>query len=542
MPRIPRSSAGSLGVGATQLRGAGLAPTPVDSVPGAMPTANGKSGSGFGGIADLAEVFNKAQRENEIQKGRVSAFSALRDYTTSIEQDPDAKPDNLVTKYDEGTETLRKNLLEQYKNNEGVLNGILPHFENMISEKRQHIRTLSFKRTVDEARADGMVNDVELMKAIEEARTPKDYDWALQLHADDVESKRATGVYGAVEAEQRKLHFSAKVNEVRKIQIEEERLKGVYGTLGKQFGRNPHAAVKFLENTENWGSLGIDYKDALHFITEFDKQAARDKRRADEGRAAGERAEMSAYWKAVDAGEYEKASGILSNARNISGERLVNMKKALKEDKWTDDPKVVADVQRRIWTGELVEPNELVPYMGNGLSPKTASTLRGDVEKIGKEAPEFPGAMNFYANALNSYGAQFKDTPLAEHEGKFAATLSFQARQRKIGPYDPRMDALADELLAVVEKPWFGADKTRFQQQFEAKSLPGVPTDATMPPPLPAQRQAPAPTAKPSSMQQIPRAEYEMVKAALSKAGRDTSDETVLSVWLANRDKLKGSK
>lgn len=542
MPKLPGSSSGNLGLGATQIRGAGLSATPVDALSGGMPNANGKAGSGFGGMADMLQVFDNARRENEFQKGKVEIFSAMRDLRTQIEQDADTDPASILTKHDDGIKALRTGLTERYKNDEAVLNKLLPQVDNFANEQTQQVRSLSFKRTVDQGRADGMVNDDILLSTLSKASGPKDFDWALQLHADDVDSKRATGVYSAVEAEHRKLNFAKAVEHQRQVFGEEQRLNNVHAALFKNFGKNPNGAVAYLENPQNWEALGIGHKDALHFISVFDSQAARDKRRSDEARAAGERSELNAYWKAVDGGDFEKAQTVLSRARNISGERLVHMKQALKKDQWDDDPKVVADVQRRIWSGELTNDGDIAPLMGNGISPKTAKTLRDDMEKIGKEAPEYPGAMNFYSNALGRYKATFKDTPMAEHEGKFAATLSYQAKQKKIGPFDPRMDALADEILAVVDKPWFGKDKTKFEKQFEGKTLPGVPSDSGAAAAMPAPRPVPAPVSKASSIQQIPPAQYSAVKQALAQAGRDTSDETVLSVWMANRDKLKAGK
>lgn len=534
MPKLPGSSSGNLGLGATQIRGQGLASTPADAVSGGMPN-NGKAGSGFGGLADMVQVFDNARRENEIQKGKVEFASSLRDLRTQIEQDPDQTPENLIAKYDTGVQGLRQNMTERYKNDGAILGKLVPHFDNFANEQAQHVRHLSFTRTVDQARADGMVNDDVLLSTLGSASKPKDYDWVVGLNADDVESKRASGVYSAVEAERRKSSFSATVEGLRQQYTEEQRLNGVHAALFKNFGKNPNGAVAYLENPDNWGALGIGHKDALHFISVFDSQAARDKRRSDEARAAGERNEKEGYSRALEKGDYAGAETMLARARNIPGSERRSMREALKKDQWDDDPKVVADVQRGIWAGEITDPHQLTARMGNGLSIKTTQALRKEVEVITKEAPDFPGAMNFYANALGRYeGVYPKDSPMHEHKGKFAATLAYQAKQQNIGPYDQRMDALADELLKVVEKPWFfGTDKTKFEKQFEDKALPAFGT-------APAARPGPAP--KPSSIQQIPPAEYGAVKQALAKAGRDTSDETVLSVWLANRDKLKAGK
>lgn len=543
MPKIPHSSAGGIGIGATQIRGAGLAATPVDAVPGAMPTGNGKAGAGFGGIADIAEIFGKAQRENAFQTGKVETYSKIRDLHTQINEETD--PEVINTKWQDGIKNIRQGLDEKYKDDDAVHGKLTNLFDDFSNQVGQQVKALSFKRVVDQSKADGMVNDNVLLGTLNKTSGPKDYDWALQLHADDVDSKRATGVYGAVEAEQRKGHFAATVEQLRNAYTEEQRLNGVHTVLAKQFGKTPNAAVKYLENPDNWQQLGIGHKDALHFIGVFDGQAARDKRRADEGRIAGERSELTAYWKAVDSGDLAQASTVLLRARNISGDKLHSMKQALKKDQWDDDPTVVADTLRGIWSGQISDPNALTPKMGNGLSTATTKQLRKDMEIATKDAPEFPGAMNFYANALNRYDMVYpKDSSMHEQQGKFAATLAYQARRQGIGPYDPRMDGLADDLLKVVDKSWFiGADKTKFQRMFDEGNLPiAKPGEA---PPVPA-RPAPVPQAtslgKPSSIQQIPRAEYDMVKAALAQAGRDTSDDTVLSVWLANRDKLKGSK
>lgn len=538
--RIPKSTAGRQGLGASQVRGVPVAATPVDAVAGGMPTG-GTSGSGFSGMAGVIEKFRVADQENEIQKARVGVYSQLRDAETALLQDA-IEPYELVTKWDEKVESVRKSLTEQYQNREGVLNKVLPSFGDFASQRVQNVRIQAFNRTVDKVKADGLQNDNTLLGSLSAASSPKDFDYVLGLQAEDVDSKLATGAYGAVEAEQRKLAFAGHVEKLRTAFTEEQRLNGVHSVLAKQYGKNPSGAVKHLENPSNWEALGINHKDALHFISVFDSQAARDKRRADEAREAGARTEMTAYWKAVDKGDMDGAATILSRARNIGGRELVSMKQALKKDQWDDDPRVVADVQKRIWAGELTDANQIAPFMGNGLSPKTASALREDMDKIDKEKPPFPGAMNFYSNALSRYEASFKGTDLEGNASTFAATLSYQARQKSIGPFDPRMDALADEILAVAEKSWFGRDTTRFEQQLREKTLPGVPTNSGEAPAMPAPRPVPAPQAKPSSIQQIPRAEYEMVKAALSKAGRDTSDDTVLSVWLANRDKLKGSK
>lgn len=538
--RIPRSTAGRTTVGAAQVRGQVLAPTPVDAVPGGMPTG-GTSGNGFSGLAEVIEKFRAADTENEIQKGRVNVYSQLRDAETELMQEA-TEPNELVRRWDERVEGIRKGLTEQYQNREAVLNKVLPSFDDFASQRVQHVRNQAFKLTIDKVKADGLQNDNTLLGSLGKASSPADFDHVLSLQAEDVDSKLATGAYGAVEAEKRKLGFAADVEKLRTAYTEEQRLNGVHSTLARQFGKSPNSAVKFLENPENWEKLGIGHRDALHFIGVFDSQAARDKRRADEAREAGARTEMNAYWQAVDKGDLDGAATVLSRARSISGKELVSMKQALKKDDWADDPRVVADVQKRIWSGEITDAGQIAPLMGNGLSPKTAKSLRDDMDKIGKESPPFTGAMNFYSNALERYKAMYEGTDLAGNESTFAATLAYQARQKGIGPFDPRMDSLADEILAVAEKTWFGRDTTRFEQQLKDKSLPGVPTSSEAPSPMPSARTVPAPKAKPSSIQQIPRAEYDMVKQALAKAGRDTSDETVLSVWLANRDKLKGAK
>lgn len=541
MPKLPGSSAGQQGLGATQIRGAGLAPTPVEALSGGLPGVNGKAGSGFGGMADMVQAFDNARRENEFQKGKVEYASGLRDLRTQIEQDPDPNPEALIAKYETGVQSLRERMTERYKDDEAILGKLAPHFENFANEQAQQVRHLSFRRTVDQGRADGMVNDEVLLSTLGKASTPKDFDWALQLHAEDVDSKRATGVYSAVEAEQRKARFAAVVEHERKVFGEEQRLNGVHAALFKNFGKNPNGAVSYLENPDNWQALGIGHKDALHFISVFDSQAAREKRRADEARAAGERNEKESYYRALEKNDFSAAESVLAKARNIPGSERRSMREALKKDQWDDDPRVVADVQRGIWAGEISDPHQLTARMGNGLSIKTTQALRKEIEVIAKDAPDFPDAMNFYSNALGRYKNMYRDTPLAEHEGKFAATLAHQAKQQKIGPFDPRMDALADDILKVVDKSWFfGRDKTRFERQFEDQSLPGVPRDAATP--MPTARPVPAPASAPSSIQQIPPSEYSAVKQALAKAGKDTSDETVLSVWLANRGKLKGGK
>lgn len=537
MPKIPGSSGRQLSVAAPMMQGTNMPMVPQDLATGGAP-GGGRAGSGFAGLADVIKSFDEARRENDLQTGKVQYAAKGRDLRANAEEKLDAE--GVQGTWDEGVKSMRDEIVERYKNDEQVQNKLLNFVDNFASEQGVHVRGTARKRVVDLAKADGMANDETLLSTLTKASSLRDFEWAQQLHDEDVESKLGTGVYSAVEAQERKHIFNSLVQKRRETFTEEQRLNGVYSTLYKTFGKNPNAAVQYVQNPDNWENLGIGYKEALHFIGEFDKQASRDKRRSDEAREAGARAEMTAYWKAVDKGDLDEAGRVLSRARNIGGRELVGMKQALKKDQWDDDPKVVADVQRRIWSGEITDVGELAPLMGNGLSPKTARTMREDVEKIAKEAPEFPGAMNFYSNALNRYKVTFKDTPMAEHEGKFAATLTYQARLKKIGPFDPRMDTLADEILQVVEKPWFSKDKTRFEQQFEAKSLPGVPSDTGTP--MPAPRPVPAAQAKPSSIQQIPRAEYDLVKQALAQAGRDTSDDTVLSVWLANRSKFKGAQ
>ena len=556
MPRIPGSSAGNIGIGATQIRGAGLAATPLDAVEGGMPGLDGRkdgsdrAGRGFGGLADMAQVFDNARRENEAQKGKVEFLSGVRDLRTQIEQDPDQSPENLLTKYDTGVQGLRQSLTERYKNDEAVLGKILPHFDNFNNEQSQHIRQLSFKRTVDQGRADGMVNDEVLLSTLSKASRPEDFDWVVQLNDDDVASKLGTGIYSAVEAEHRKKTFEAVVDRQRKVFLEEQRLNGVHSALFKNFGKNPNGAVSYLENPDNWDALGIGHKEALHFISVFDSQAAREKRRSDEARTAGERSEKEGYFRALEKGDYAGAETLLAKARSIPGSERRSMREALKKDQWDDDPGVVADTLRGVWSGEITDPNQITSRMGNGLSIKTTQSLRKDIETITKDTPPFAGAPNYYKESVDRFNLVYAGDdgrPIKEHAARFQAALAYELGQQKLSPYDHRVTDIADTLLKKSEWAkqrtvagvglWsFDKEGTEFQRMFEAGTLPGQGIPQT----APGARPGFAP--KPTSIQNIPRAEYDLVKSSLSKAGRDTSDETVLSVWLANRDKLKGSK
>lgn len=529
--RVPGSQ--RLGLGATQIGGTNLSPTPVDAVPGAMPGNGGKngSGSGFLGLADTIEVFDKARRENEAQKGSVEFLSGVRELRTTVEQAPEADPVAPLNKYDEGVQSLRDSITERYKNDEHILSKVLPKFENFASEQRQHVRNLTFKRTVEQGRVDGEQNDEVLLSTLRQGSSLRDVEWARSLNEEDVESKRISGIYGAVEAYERKKKFNDKATERAK----ELNFDDAYAKIYNQFKDNSHGAVEFLRDPKNRAALGLSYGEANDLLANMDQQAARDKRRADEARTAGERSEKELYYRALEKSDLEGAAAILAKARNIPGAERMQMRQAITKDQWNDDPKVASEVQRKVWMGEIKDVSQLTPLVGNGLSVKTARTLREDIDKLNKDAPDFQGAMNFYSNALRRYNTIFKDTHLADQEGVFAATLAYQAKQQNIGPFDARMNTLADELLKVTDTSWvpFTKDRTTFERQFEEKTLPGVPKPGQAAP-------VPAKTANPAM--QIPRDQYDAVKQALANAGKDTSDETVLSVWKANRDKLKGAK
>jgi hypothetical protein len=522
MARIKGNGGPSLGIEAPLFSGAASSQ--------AVDANAGRTKLGVG-IGDIAEAFNTANTRADLMTAKADLHADLLAARDSLNDEHD--PETLKPKWNQVAGEILKKYQEKYKDNDNISTSLNAFFTERKAVEDVDVNKLYRSKTIDRGKASGMQNADVLLSTLNTASPAKDYDWALQLHDDDVQDKFETGIYSAEEAERRRLTFKAAVDKMREENLEEQRLNGVHATLAKTFGKNPNGAVSYLENPDNWGALGIGHKDALHFITVFDQQATRAKRRADEARAAGERSELHAYWQAVNSGDLDKAGTILTKARSIPGDKLYAMQQALTKDKWDDDPAVVAATVRGIWGGQITDPSQLTPKMGNGLSVKTTQALRTDIEKVNKEAPEFPGAMNFYDNALKRYSMVFdKDSPMHEQQGKFAATLAYQAKQRKIGPFDPRMDGLADELLKTVDKPWykFGSE-TNFEKQFNEQTLPiPKPGDSPLPKSVAAQSSGPQGLAA-----RIPAQEYQEIKAALAQARKRSTDDDIYAVWLANK-------
>ncbi len=525
MPKIGAIGGGSpgLSIGAAKISGAGNT-NPLES-----PASSVKLGTA---MEDIAGAFSTANARADLMTAKADAYAKLLSVRDGLHDETD--PEALKTKWEEQSGQIQQEFTTRLKGNDKALTEWNAWFTEHKAKADFDVNSLYRSKTVDKGKASGMLNEDVLLNTLNKGSRPKDYDWALQLHDDDVADKLNTGVYTAQEAEKRRLLFKADVDKLRDKNMEEQRIGQTYAALYSQFGKNPNAAVKYLEDPNNRAALGIGHKDALNFIHEFDGQAARDKRRADEARTTAERSEKEAYYRALEKNDLDGANTILARSRNIPGSERQQMRAALAKDQWNDDPKVAANTQRAVWAGQLTDPNQLTPLIGNGLSLKTARTLREDLEKINKEAPDFPGAMNYFDNALKRYDMVFdKDSPMHEQRGKFAATLAHQAKQQKIGPFDPRMDGLADGLLKTVDKTWYKpfSKETKFEQMFDEKALP-----------LPGMDEAPLPKRAASAPQglgqRVPPQDYAEIKAELAKAGRRNTDEDIYAVWF----KSQGSK
>lgn len=534
MPKIPGSSSGRIGIGSSLAQGASIPSIPDSLGRGGFPGSSAAT-DGADKLADVAAAFANAKRESELMTTKADALLELKNLQTSVmtEQDPDV----MLNNWAQGATETRQKFVAKLGDDEKNLGRFDAYMTERMAEMNPSVNHAARTRTIDLGKAGLQSSLNTLAGTLEQAKGPQDF-LSVQTQGESfVQSARDSGFLSALEAENLRSEFSSRIRKAQESWGHEERLNGAYSTLYKQFGGNGNAAVQYLDKPENRAALNLSWEESNTLLAKLDEKARRDKRRLDEARAEGERSEKEAYYRALEKNDMDLAGAILAKARNIPGAERRQMRQAVQKDQWDDDPRVASETQRAVWEGRITDASQITPLIGNGLSLKSARTLRDDLDKINKDAPPFAGAMNYFSGALDRFELVSKDAPgLAEQKNKFAATLTYEARKQGIGPFDPRMDKLADSLLQVVDKPWyavFGKDKTKFQQSFEEGNLPGL-DEAP-------QRKIPAAPA-PAAAQQIPQSEYEAVKRALAEAGKDTSDATVRMVWQANRGKLGGGK
>lgn len=502
----------------------------------AQPLQSGGSalaGAAQGGdaLADMAGAYIDAERETAWSRAKAGTYADLMALYGSLDQEQD--PAAIRQKWEHGSAEIRAKYGDPLAGDQRLSRVYDEYFTHYATNLGLRADDLANARVKDQGRASLLENLASYEASLDNARSDADYDAALHNGLVEINNKRQAGILGAEEAERSVLAFTGKVTKIRATRQEDARLQGVYAGLWKQFKGDPDAAAEFLEDPKNQAQLGLDFKQALGFINTFQAQAAADERRNQKAEAQGLRAEREAYWSAVAKDDAPAALQVLQTAQFIPAEDRVKLREGLKKAAFEDDPAVVADMQRRVWGGEITDKSEIAGFVGRGLSPKTAEALRKDVDELSKDAPPLAGAINYYTAAIKKFEVLYQDDADMLNEGdRFSASLIYLAQKEKVGPYDPRMIDLADGLLKKTGGVLGMGKRSRFERDLAAGTLP-YQVNGGAPAAVPAS--APAGPAK-----RIPKKEYEQVKAALVTAGKDASDDTIYAVWIKNRDKFKG--
>jgi|GEM_PF-6192739 len=491
------------------------------------------SGAAQGGeaLADMAGSFIDAERETAWSRAKAGTYADLMALHGSLDQEQD--PAAIRQKWAQGSAEIRAKYGDPLAGDQRLSRVYDEYFTHYATNLGLRADDLAAARVKDQGRASLLENLASYEASLDNARSDADYDAALHNGLVEINNKRQAGILGAEEAERSILAFTGKVTKIKETRQEEARLQGAYAGLWRQFKGDPDAAAEFLEDPKNQARLGLDFKQALGFIHTFQAQAAADERRNQKAQAEGLRAEKEAYWNAVSQDDAPGALQVLQGAKFIPAEDRVKLREGLMKARFEDDPAVAADLQRRVWGGELTDKAEIAGYVGRGISTKTAQALRDDVDSLGKEKPPLAGAINYYTAAIRKFEVLYQDDADMLVQGdRFGASLIYLAQKEKVGPYDPKMIDLADGLLKKTGGFMGKFQSTQFERDLAAGTLP-YQTGEAAPAAVPAS--APAGPAR-----RIPPTEYEQVKAALVSAGKDASDDTIYAVWVRNRAKFKG--
>lgn len=488
----------------------------------------GGAAQGGQAVSDAIGSLIDAQREVDWSKAKAGTYSEMMQLYGSLDQEQD--PAAIRAKWDEGRQAIRRKYGDALAGDarlSRMYDELATHYETSLGMR---VDGLADARVKDQGRASLLSNLSAYEDSLTSARSDADYDAALHNGLTEIANKRATGILGAEEAERERLRFTDKVRGIQAKVQEESRLQGAYSTLYTRFGGDADAIAEFLEDPKNQAAAGLNFKEALSFMHTFEAQAAADERRAAKAREQGEKAESEAFYQAVLRDDAAGALNVLKGAKHLPAEKVMGLRGALGKRAFEDDPAVVARTQQGVWSGAITDKAEIAGLVGRGLSPRTAEALRNDLESVRKDAPPFAGAMNYYTTALKKFDVAFQnDADVLAQGDKFAASLAYMAWKKGVGPWDPEMGALADELLKK-SGGFMGLGKsTTFERDLKAGTLPYQQPGAVQP--------APKPSGPQGLAARIPAEEYAEIKAGLATLGKPTDDDAIYTVWMASKGK-----
>ncbi|MDD4951003.1 MAG: hypothetical protein PHV85_00510 [Desulfovibrionaceae bacterium] len=505
------------GIGAAQISGTAM---PYMSGPAQQSLLAG-AGKAGAGLADLLGAFSEAERETRWSTIKTDTYTKLLELSSAVEAERD--PEAVRTTWENGLKAIE----DQNKNlsdDPGLKSAWDEYYGQTKARLQVGVNRVHRQRIVDQGQAALHTNLGSLVRALDHAKSPEEVEEIKKTGLAEIERKAQAGILPATTISNFKESFLNTLDREADKRTEQERYQGVYAGLRAQFP-NPADAAEHLEDPANQQALGLNLKESLWLINEFEAQGANDERKRRQAEEAGVKREREQVYNQIRQGDITGAMNSLKGSRFLPAEDALKIEDALKKAAWKDDPDLVARLKTEVWGRRITKPDELTAHLGHGLSLETLEDLRGDVDKLA-DVPK--GAVNYFDLAVNRFRKRFKDEPaILEHEAKFVTSLAYMAKERGLRPIDPAIDKLSDEILgpSAIEDHYIGLfDKdydSKFEQWFDTGEFPWMS----------------APT--PNVIRQVPPALVGKIRQTLDAAGKDTSDASVYRTWLANRDKLE---
>jgi hypothetical protein len=250
--------------------------------------------------------------------------------------------------------------------------------------------------------------------------------------------------------------------------------------LSALISQNPEGALEALDEKKRFPYL--DGKEKLAMRNRARLEIIRRERIAEMERAGAERlekeredeareAEADQIYGAIREGDLPTAARLVTKAEHLDEKTKLQIQNSLLKTKWETNPAVKALVTESVRGGLITKREQLLPYLGNGLSQtdyESALSLIGETGKFHGQLNYFKEALDYFDSQAGAYRGGKPKKALMELRPEFVNTLSYLMKQEDLTTNNPQVYELGKKLMEkiVVSRwkswmPWPGAGEER---------------------------------------------------------------------------------
>jgi hypothetical protein len=220
-----------------------------------------------------------------------------------------------------------------------------------------------------------------------------------------------------------------------------------YGAIKNMFGNDYDAAIDFLNEPNSYKKLKLDIRSAQYVKSVLKTEQAEDERRNVELTNKLIKGEVDAFYELIREGNAPAARRAVDNMQYVNEEAKVKMLEGIQNPKWETSEAVKAFTNEAIRSHKIKTREELLPFLGNGLS-------QADYEKgleLIEKSKKFRGQLNYQAEAMREFDKNAQGTKDLERlRSSFSTTLSYLMEKEGLEQNQPEVAELGKKLMEDV--------------------------------------------------------------------------------------------